>query len=52
MNYKETKSSFTVASSIFASTEDTITSSSENNKPNESSSASIDTPNSNHAKEA
>ena len=41
-----------MASLIFASTEDTITSSSENNKPNESSSASIDTPNSNHAKEA
>ena len=52
MNYKETKSSFTVASLIFASTEDTITSSSENNKPNESSSASIDTPDANHAKEA
>ncbi|EWM57144.1 hypothetical protein Y016_07620 [Streptococcus thermophilus TH985] len=41
-----------MASLIFASTEDTITSSSENNKPNESSSASIDTPDSNHAKEA
>ena len=52
MNYKETKSSFTVASLIFASTEDTITSSSENNKPIESSSASIDTPDANHAKEA
>ena len=41
-----------MASLIFASTEDTITSSSENNKPNESSSASIDTRDANHAKEA
>ena len=41
-----------MASSIFSSKENTSTSSSENTKSNESSSASIDTPDPNHTKEA
>ena len=55
-NVKQTKSSATMASSIFSSTEKAKTtsspSSSEHSKTNESSSASIDTPDANHAKEA
>ena len=53
---KQTKSSATVAKKIFSSTENAKTtsspSSSEHSKTNESSSASIDTPDANHAKEA
>lgn len=51
-NVKQTRSSATVASSIFSSRETTSTSSSKNTKSNESSSASINTPDPNHAKEA
>ena len=55
-NVKQTKSSATVASSIFSSTDKAnakpSTSSIENAKTSESSSASIDTPDANHAKEA
>ena len=55
-NVKQTKSSATVASSIFSSTEKASATSStslaENPKTSESSSASIDTPDANHAKEA
>ena len=55
-NVKQTKSSATVASSIFSSTDKASakpsTSSAENTKTSESSSASIDTPDANHAKEA
>lgn len=51
-NIKQTKSSATVASSIVSSRETTSTSSSKNTKSNESSSASINTPDPNHAKEA
>lgn len=51
-NDKQTKSSSTVASSIVSSTENASSSSSENTKSNESSSASINTPDPNHAKEA
>ena len=55
-NVKQTKSSATVASSIFSSDREAKTtsspSSSEHSKTNESSSASIDTPDANHAKEA
>ena len=49
---KQTKSSSTVTSSIVSSRETTSTSSSKNTKSNESSSASINTPDPNHAKEA
>ena len=55
-NVKQTRSSATVASSIFSSTDKAnakpSTSSIENAKTSESSSASIDTPDANHAKEA
>lgn len=55
-NVKQTRSSATVASSIFSSTDKASakpsTSSTENTKTSESSSASIDTPDANHAKEA
>lgn len=55
-NVKQTKSSATVASSIFSSTEKASATSSTslagNPKTSESSSASIDTPDANHAKEA
>lgn len=55
-NVKQTKSSATVASSIFSSTEKASATSSTslagNTKTSESSSASIDTPDANHAKEA
>lgn len=55
-NVKQTKSSSTVASSIFSSTDkasaSSSTSSTGNTRTSESSSASIDTPDANHAKEA
>lgn len=55
-NVRQTKSSATVASSIFSSTEKASATSSTslagNTKTSESSSASIDTPDANHAKEA
>ena len=55
-NVKQTKSSATVASSIFSSTDKASakpsTSSTEKTKTSESSSASIDTADANHAKEA
>ena len=55
-NVKQTKSSATVASSIFSSTDkasaSSSTSSTGNTRTSESSSASIDTPDANHAKEA
>jgi hypothetical protein len=55
-NVKQTKSSATVPSSIFSSTDkasaSSSTSSTGNTRTSESSSASIDTPDANHAKEA